>query len=87
MKDRKLAIDLEDTFKHFCEVDEEARDDDEDDFNYIDVEKLMIVANNLNEPLEREDAERMIEIADSNGDKKVELEDFMKIMRRMKLFL
>lgn len=86
MKQRKLALELEETFKHFSEVDEEARDDDEDDMNYIDVEKLMIVASNLNEPLDREDAERMIEIADSNGDKKVDLDDFMKIMRRMKLF-
>jgi len=86
MKSRNLKDDLIETFKHFSEVDEEARDDDDDDFLYIDAQKLMIVAQNLNENLDKEQAKRMIEIIDSNGDEKVEIEDFLKVMRRMKLY-
>lgn len=85
MQGRDLTGDLENAFRHFCEVDEEARDEDDDDFNFIDVDKLMIVANNLNEPLDKQTASRMIEIADRNKDGKVDLDDFMQVMSRMKL--
>ena len=86
MRDRNMGTDLEETFKHFSEVDLEARDDDDDDFNFIDVDKLIVVAANLDIDLSREKAKQMIQVADGNGDGKVELTDFLKIMKRMKLF-
>ena len=86
MKGRTLKADLKESFRHFSEVDLEARDDDDDDFNFIDLEKLMVVASNLGETLDKETAKKMIQVADLNGDGKVELKDFLQIMRRMKLF-
>lgn len=54
---------------------------------YIDLEKLKKVADGL-EDLNAGDhiLKQMIKVADQDGDGKVTLHDFKRIMRRMKLY-
>ena len=59
---------------------------DEDDSGTINFDNLKKVALELNEPLTDDEIRDMIKEADKDGDGEVNLDEFLTLMKRAKLF-
>ena len=90
VEEKNMGDEMKRAFKWYVEIDDEFGDDNVNDDSKprgIDKEKLMSVAKNtLSEGVDEYIIDRMIEVADSDGDGIVTQEDFLKIMKKMKLY-
>lgn len=91
IEEKDLEEEMRRAFRWYDEIDDEFGDEVVGDSHkrvaYIDKEKLMSVAKNtIAEGVDEYIIDRMIEVADSDGDGKVTEEDFLKIMKFMKLY-
>jgi Ca2+-binding EF-hand superfamily protein len=93
-----MEAEIEKAFRYYCDIamdDEENAENDEElmkklNENVIDLKKLKKVADALADKeggkASEDDLMKMIKTADSDNDGFVSLDDFKKVMRRMKLF-
>ena len=87
MEERNIEEEIEKTFKYFVDIDADGEGETPEGELKISFEKLKKVAEGLDD-IEASDEvlKQMIMVADRDGDGYVTVEDFKRIMRRMKLY-
>ena len=87
MKNNDIELEIERAFRYFAEIDQNIIAGNKLEDMYIDIDKLTKVAEGLEDLNTSEyTLKQMIKVADKDGDGKVYVEDFKRIMRRMKLY-
>jgi len=87
LEERNIEEEIEKTFKYFVDIDADGEGETPEGELKISFEKLKKVAEGLDD-IEASDEvlKQMIMVADRDGDGYVTVEDFKRIMRRMKLY-
>jgi len=87
LEERNIEEEIEKTFKYFVEIDADGEEQTPDGELRITFEKLKKVAEGLDD-IEASDEvlKQMIMVADRDHDGYVTVEDFKRVMRRMKLY-
>ena len=91
IKEKDMEQEIIRAFRWYVEIDDEFEEDEGDDKANkpvgIDRDKLISVAKNtLSEEIDEYIIDRMIEVADSDNDGIVTQEDFLRVMKKMKLY-
>lgn len=87
LQERDIKEEIKKAFKFFIELTQDENDDSEEPPDNINLERLKKVAEVLGEVnIDEGLFQKMIEVADRDNDGVVHIDDFMRIMRKMKLF-